>query len=40
MGVLNEMAPTTAEQVKAATEPGPPGPVVVVNLLKFNQRAE
>lgn len=40
MEVLNEMAPTTAEQVKAATVPEPPEPVVVVNLLNFKHRAE
>jgi uncharacterized protein (DUF1330 family) len=38
--VINEVYPTEAKQLAAMHEPGPQGPVVMVNLLKFKPRAE
>ena len=39
MEVVNEMGPTTREQRAAFGQPGPDGPVVIVNLLKFKEKA-
>ena len=39
MQVTNELFPTTAEQRLSFTEPGPGGPVVMVNLLRFRDKA-
>ena len=40
MKVINDVMPSQPEQVAALTEPGPDGPIVMVNLLKFKERAE
>ena len=40
MKVVNDVMPSQPEQVAALGEPGPDGPIVMVNLLKFKQRAE
>jgi uncharacterized protein (DUF1330 family) len=40
MEVTNEVMPTTKERVEEMMEPGPEGPICMVNLLKFKQRAE
>jgi uncharacterized protein (DUF1330 family) len=40
MNVLNELMPTSPERVRAMLEPGPEGPIFMVNLLKFKDRAE
>lgn len=40
MNVVNEMLPASPERVKAMLEPGPAGPIFMVNLLKFKDRAE
>ncbi len=37
---VNEVMPSTPEQVAAMQEPGPEGPIYMVNLLKFKERAE
>ena len=39
MEVKNELYPVTDAQLAALTEPGPEGPIVMVNLLKFRERA-
>ncbi len=39
MEVRNELYPATDEQRAAMTEPGPDGPIVMVNLLRFRERA-
>lgn len=39
MEVVNELGPTTREQRAQFGEPGPDGPVVIVNLLKFRDKA-
>ena len=35
----NELYPSAGWQIAALQEPGPPGPIVMVNLLKFKDRA-
>ncbi|ANP47174.1 DUF1330 domain-containing protein [Candidatus Viadribacter manganicus] len=40
MQVLNEVFPSDPEQVKGLMSPGPTGPIFMVNLLKFKDRAE
>lgn len=40
MNVVNELFPTDPEKIKKMMEPGPEGPIFMVNLLKFKQRAE
>ena len=40
MEVLNEVMPTSRERIEAMAEPGPDGPIYMVNLLKFKDRAE
>ncbi|MEM9465232.1 MAG: DUF1330 domain-containing protein [Actinomycetota bacterium] len=40
MDVVNEVMPTDPEQIAAMAEPGPDGPIYMVNLLKFKDRAE
>jgi uncharacterized protein (DUF1330 family) len=40
MNVLNELMPTSPERMRAMLEPGPDGPIFMVNLLKFKDRAE
>jgi uncharacterized protein (DUF1330 family) len=39
MEINNELYPVTDEQHRAMTEPGPEGPIVMVNLLKFRAHA-
>lgn len=39
MEIQNELYPVTDEQLRAMTEPGPEGPIVMVNLLKFRAHA-
>ncbi len=39
MEVTNRLFPTTDEQKRSFGEPGPDGPVVMVNLFKFRDRA-
>ena len=39
MEIENELYPVTDVQLAAMREPGPEGPIVMVNLLKFRERA-
>jgi uncharacterized protein (DUF1330 family) len=38
--VTNEVVPTDPKQIEAMRAPGPPGPIVMVNLLKFREKAQ
>ena len=40
MEVINEVRPTDPEHVKKMMEKGPDGPIFMVNLLKFKDKAE
>lgn len=40
MEVINEIYPTEPGQMKKMMDPGADGPIVMVNLLKFNDKAE
>ncbi|MDW3221161.1 MAG: DUF1330 domain-containing protein [Acidimicrobiales bacterium] len=40
MEVVNEVMPASAERVEQMLEPGPDGPIFMVNLLKFKEKAE
>ncbi|MEO1059914.1 MAG: haloalkane dehalogenase [Actinomycetota bacterium] len=40
MTVVNELGPSTPEQIAEFQEPGPDGPIYMVNLLEFNEVAE
>tara|TARA_R110002073_G_scaffold26260_3_gene86309 strand:- start:1883 stop:2323 length:441 start_codon:yes stop_codon:yes gene_type:complete len=40
MQVTNQLLPTDPKQIEAMMQPGPPGPVFMVNLLKFKDKAE
>ncbi len=40
MEVTNEVMPTSAERINEMLEPGPDGPIYMVNLLKFKEHAE
>lgn len=40
MRVINEVMPTAPERIAAMQEPGPKGPIVMINLLKFRERAQ
>lgn len=40
MEVLNEVMPTSAERIEEMQQSGPDGPIFMVNLLKFKERAE
>ncbi len=40
MQVVNETAVSSPEQIEAMLQPGPEGPIYMVNLLKFKERAE
>ena len=40
MEVSNELYPVGSEQAKALLEAGPEGPIVMVNLLKYKEKAE
>ena len=39
MRVINEVMPTAPERIAAMQEPGPKGPIVMINLLKFRDKA-
>lgn len=39
MQVINELVPTDPVRIKKLMEPGPAGPIYMVNLLKFKERA-
>ena len=38
--VINEVLPTSSERIKEMMEPGPEGPIYMINLLKFKEHAE
>ena len=38
--VINEVLPTSSERIKEMMEPGPKGPIYMINLLKFKEHAE
>ena len=40
MEVINEVIPTSRERIEDMMEPGPEGPIFMVNLLKFKEHAE
>ena len=40
MQVVNDVYPSEAAQIEALREKGPDGPVFMVNLLKFKDKAE
>ena len=40
MEVINEVRPTQPSQIAGMAEPGPEGPIFMVNLLKFKAKAE
>ena len=40
MDVTNEVMPTSPERIDEMMQPGPDGPIYMVNLLKFRERAE
>jgi len=40
MDVENEVVPSDPEHIKALMEPGPKGPIFMVNMLKFKDKAE
>ena len=40
MEVINQVYPSEPEQMEKMLEPGPEGPIVMVNLLKFKEKAE
>ncbi|MDH3295235.1 MAG: DUF1330 domain-containing protein [Acidimicrobiia bacterium] len=40
MEVVNEVMPADPERIRQMMEPGPDGPIFMVNLLKFKERAE
>jgi len=40
MEVVNEVMPTSQERIDEMMQPGPDGPIYMVNLLKFKDKAE
>jgi hypothetical protein len=40
MDVVNEVFPSDPERMQQLLQPGPKGPIFMVNLLKFKERAE
>lgn len=40
MDVINEVMPTSPERIEEMQQPGPEGPIYMVNLLRFKERAE
>lgn len=40
MEVINEVAPTDPSHIQKMMEKGPDGPIFMINLLKFKERAE
>ena len=39
MNIVNELYPTDPQQMEELMKPGPKGPIFMVNLLKFKERA-
>ncbi|HVV31603.1 MAG TPA: DUF1330 domain-containing protein, partial [Vitreimonas sp.] len=39
MNIVNEVYPTSPKQMEELMKPGPKGPIFMVNLLKFKERA-
>ncbi len=40
MRVINEVMPTDPQRIAEMQEEGPPGPIIMVNLLKFREHAQ
>lgn len=40
MEVVNELLPTSKERIEEMNAPGPDGPIYMVNLLRFREKAE
>ncbi len=40
MNVTNEVMPTSGERIEEMMQPGPDGPISMINLLKFKEHAE
>lgn len=40
MEVINEVVPTDPKRMEEALKPGPDGPIFMINLLKFKDKAE
>ena len=40
MEVVNEVMPSSPERIQAMMEEGPEGPIYMINLLKFKEKAE
>ena len=40
MKIVNEVMPSDPKQIEQMMEPGPDGPIFMVNLLKFKEKAE
>ena len=40
MEVVNEVMPSDAARIEAMQAPGPDGPIIMVNLLKFREKAQ
>jgi uncharacterized protein (DUF1330 family) len=40
MEVVNEVMPTSPDRIKEMMEEGPDGPIYMINLLKFKEKAE
>ncbi len=40
MNVTNEVMPTSSDRIQEMMQPGPEGPISMVNLLKFKEHAE
>lgn len=40
MRVINEVSPSDPNQIKGLQEAGPDGPIFMINLLKFKDKAE
>lgn len=40
MEVINEVLPSDPKQMEEALQPGPDGPIFMINLLKFKDKAE
>ncbi len=40
MKVINEVMPTDPKQIERMMEPGPEGPIFMINLLKFKDKAD
>ncbi|HWL41576.1 MAG TPA: DUF1330 domain-containing protein [Ilumatobacter sp.] len=40
MEVINELLPSSRERIEQMMQPGPAGPIYMVNLLKYRERAQ